>query len=372
MINIAIMRRCLDFFITDHLYNNDDERYRASILAGCLLFISIISLLTGLSIIIIYAGAPFNYIGLNITAFICILYLILAFVLKHTGKTKLLAQCFAVPLYGSLVVSSFVSGGAEATSTQIMFLLPLMMFFTAGSKAGICWTIILIITQIIIYSLYWTGYDFAQHMTFAQRIEQSLVHWLIALTGIVAISWVYERANQRLISERNLKDQDNQSLSQHDKLTGSLNRPAFFQLLKHRCKQANNQRNSFQLILIDIINLGSINQRFGFTNVDNVIIEFSARLSALQQDGIVARIDGKRFALIYPSNDITKDAAILAPAILERVSEPYNIDHEIISLQIKLSISHFANNLTNSEQLLNTAETTLSRAKASDTSYLLS
>lgn len=357
MPKIYWLRYCIDFFIDDTHYRNDDERYRARILAGCLLFIAIIALITGFSISFIYTGAPNNYIGINLTAFICILYTCLLFVLKRTGKTQLLAQAFSIPLYASLIISAFVAGGAEATSSQIMCILPIMMFFTSGIRIGLLWAAIVIFTETAIYSLYWGGYEFQQHMNHTQAIEQSFVHFLVTITGLTVIAFTYERANQRLIEERNDKNKDNYMLSRYDLLTGLTNRSTFFHQLEHQINQAKRKKTNIHLLIIDINNLEHINQTFGYKEADNIIASFANRLKIQADFTCCARLHGKRFALSLLSDQKELCDKTLSH-LQQAINQPFTSGHQIITLQY--NFSHSCNFFdTTVDQLMNQAEQTM-------------
>ncbi|NRB42007.1 MAG: diguanylate cyclase [Pseudomonadales bacterium] len=362
MHHFSRLRRCIDFFIDDTLYHNDDERYRARILAGCLLSIAFISAITCLSISFIYTGSPDNYIGISITAFIMLLYSCLLVVLKFTGKTQYLAYGFSIPLYLSLIVSVFVAGGAEATSSQIMFLLPVMMFFTSGIATGLLWAGIVLITQIIIYAMYWSGFAFEMQMTHAQAVEQSLVHFLVTLTGLTVIAWIYEKANQRLIEERDNRDKDNYFLSRNDLLTGLTNRSAFFAKINHQIAQAKRQKHFIHMLIIDIDNLEQINQTFGYDEADNIIKTFAQRLKIQSCFSHSARLNGKRFALTLLSEDKNSPEASIQ-TLQQAINQPFTLGHQIVSLQYQLACSsHDAD--TTVDELMIKAEASLDKLRA--------
>ena len=336
MPKIGWLRHCIDYFITYKLYQNDNERYRARILVGCVISIASIAFITATSISFIYTDAPNNYIGICLSAFICIFYIVVLYLIKNTGKIHILSQAFSIPLFASLVLSAFVAGGAEASSMQIMFLLPFMMFFTSGVRVGLLWSGIVVITEITIFSLYWSGYEFDQHMTHSQTIEQSLVHFLVTITGLSVIAFIYERANQSLIEECIEKDKINDRLSRHDYLTGLSNRSAFFEQLEQQLVQAKRQKMNIHILIIDIQNLEKINLSFGYKETDNIIASFAQRLKAQTPFTYSARLHGKRFALSLLSSEETIDDETINE-IQQAIHQPFTRGHQIVTLQYSVS-----------------------------------
>ena len=354
MPKIGWLRHCIDYFISYSLYQNDNERYRARILVGCLISIAGIAFITATSISFIYTDAPNNYIGIILCAFICIFYIAVLYLIKKTGKIQILSQAFSVPLYASLVLSAFVSGGAEATSMQIMFLLPFMMFFTSGIRVGFLWSAIVILTEIIIFNMYWSGYQFDQHMTHAQAIEQSFVHFLVTITGLSVIAFIYERANQSLIEECIEKDKINDRLSRHDYLTGLSNRSAFFEQLEQQLVQAKRQKKNIHILIIDIQNLEKINRSFGYKKTDNIIASFAQRLKAQTPLIYSARLHGKRFALsLLSSEEAINDETI--NEIQQAIHQPFTSGHQIVTLQYNVS-QYCANPENSIDEVMNQAE----------------
>lgn len=331
-----LLGQCLDYFITDALYKNDDERYRARILAACLLSIAGISALTLATINLAYLGAPNNYIGIYLTISIFILFIILAFILKKTGRTTLIAQCLALPLLISLIIGSYVSGGAEASSSQILFIIPLMMFFTCGMRQGLIWTLIVLATQALIYGLYWTDFPFENHMTHKQAIEQSLVHWLVALAGIVGIALIYEKANIRLVSERDSRTKDNRHLSQRDLLTGLFNRSHCFVALNQLLHRTKRQKQNTITALLNIDNLTDINRIYGYEETDTILKSLASRMQSNAEFELLARIDGCKFILAATIGANKPDNIV--QELRATISRPFNVGHEIVTL--RFSIQH--------------------------------
>jgi diguanylate cyclase (GGDEF)-like protein len=105
-----------------------------------------------------------------------------------------------------------------------------------------------------------------------------------------------------------------------DHLTGINNRMSFDRTLKRRIDTAKPQK-PFALILIDLDNFQSINERYGHVAGDEALkATASILLQYFRKDGFVARFDGDEFAIIYEIQSLRDLSGIedrLQPAIDE-------------------------------------------------------
>ena len=92
--------------------------------------------------------------------------------------------------------------------------------------------------------------------------------------------------------------QQAQFLESHDRLTGLLNRPGFFQSAALLERQARRDNELVGVIAFDIDRLGAINELYGREAGDAVIMCVAQRIQqSVRQSDLVCRFDGDRFAV---------------------------------------------------------------------------
>lgn len=356
----------IDYFADDNSYRDPAKKQHARIFVGSLLMLILCGLLTLIGTAINPASPDSHtYIGVILICLLIGIFSIFLMLIKATANIVVIAQVFSTVLYVIFTGTLFVSGGPWASSTQLLFLIPLSMFFIAGTRYGLFWTGFILLSQLIIYAMHWNGYIFIQTMSEDVRIEQSLIHWLLSLFCIMAIAWVYERANQRLQSQRLKNEVDNRFLSEHDMLTGLSNRQSLQQQLKQSIKQADKQHSAFSLYLIDIKQFYKVNQRLGYAVGDSVLQQFSQHINGAIEQNLIARMSGNQFAIISQTYISTSHSNEQALRLLKAANAAISIDHEIVSLTVAIGACEYPTNANDLDSILENSEKALREAKLS-------
>lgn len=120
---------------------------------------------------------------------------------------------------------------------------------------------------------------------------------------IVAVTVISKEINERKQMEERLR-----ALATTDDLTGLLNRRGFFLLAKKQLKQAGREKRCIFLISADLDNLKIINDRYGHSEGDLVLMETSNILEkCYRESDIIARLGGDEFVVLInecPGTDI--------------------------------------------------------------------
>ncbi len=120
----------------------------------------------------------------------------------------------------------------------------------------------------------------------------------------------------RINSERHAREEQLRKLSQHDPLTGELNRTYLIAALAEAMEEASRFRSSFAFLLIGIDHLAQINEAFGFDVADDVIQEVSRRVRARLRGGdVLGRFSGNKFGVIL-KNCTSEDMQVAAERFL--------------------------------------------------------
>ena len=174
---------------------------------------------------------------------------------------------------------------------------------------------------------------------FDEFIEDALE--LLAISGFASVMSFYQK-------KLRTKMVDYKKDSETDFLTQLNNRKKFyFDLSQIKLKKTNQQQ--FALIQIDLDSFKQINDNLGHNIGDLVLIDFSARLNAIETENITAyRIGGDEFTIIIKHADIKTAADSLIQIILNFSSTPYKHlkSHYNLTTSIGVSLYDDCSNLT--------------------------
>jgi diguanylate cyclase (GGDEF)-like protein len=125
----------------------------------------------------------------------------------------------------------------------------------------------------------------------------------------------------RINNEGHARDEQLIKLSQHDPLTGELNRTHLVAALAEAIEEAQRFRSSCAFMLIGIDHLARVNDAFGFDVADAVISDVAKRIRARLRGGdVLGRFSGNKFGLIL-KNCTVEDMNIAAERFLAAVRD---------------------------------------------------
>jgi len=125
----------------------------------------------------------------------------------------------------------------------------------------------------------------------------------------------------RVNNERHARDEQLVRLSQHDPLTGELNRTHLIAALAEAIEEAARFRSSCAFMLIGIDHLSRVNDAFGFDVADGVIAEVGKRIRARLRGGdVLGRFSGNKFGLIL-RNCTVDDTNVAAERFLAGIRD---------------------------------------------------
>lgn len=119
-----------------------------------------------------------------------------------------------------------------------------------------------------------------------------------------------------LVLEREEMKAENQRLAYFDFLTGLGNRANFIRTVEERAK---NNPDPFGILLIDIDHLGQINDAFGHTTGDRLILEAAHAITRIIGPEKSFRVDADEFAVLIDNDP--SDLAAVCTSILDAMAE---------------------------------------------------
>jgi diguanylate cyclase (GGDEF)-like protein/PAS domain S-box-containing protein len=152
-------------------------------------------------------------------------------------------------------------------------------------------------------------------------------------------------------------------MAYHDSLTDLPNRAAFIQALAQMIDACSGSDEEFAVLSVDMDRLKEVNDVFGHSIGDQLLIEMSRRIQDAARGGVVARLSGDEFGLIIDGKQ-PEVASQLADRLIEMAGEEFIIDGKSVRTGLTIGISVFPRNGSDAASLLANAGVALFRAKA--------
>ena len=163
-----------------------------------------------------------------------------------------------------------------------------------------------------------------------------------------------------------LSHDEARTLAYQDVLTGlanrvSLNRWLETEMQRTRCEQAHGA-----LFFIDMDDLKTINDTFGHSLGDEVIVTAARHIQdAVGKDGFLARIGGDEFVVGLPGNSDRLAVSILAERLLQYLSHDYEISGQHIHMSASIGITLYPKDGDTPDEILKNADSAMYAAKRS-------
>jgi diguanylate cyclase (GGDEF)-like protein/PAS domain S-box-containing protein len=157
----------------------------------------------------------------------------------------------------------------------------------------------------------------------------------------------------------------NRFLAFHDTLTGLPNRAFLYERVERALAESQAVGANVALMMLDIDRFKEINDTYGHLAGDELIREFSQRLTAVVGgDHMVARLGGDEFAIFLSPLGAVTDVVDLCRRISDRAATPFNVigSHAYVSASMGIAVCPGEAGLTVGE-LLRKADIALYQAK---------
>lgn len=155
-------------------------------------------------------------------------------------------------------------------------------------------------------------------------------------------------------------------LAHHDALTNLPNRNLFHARLTHTIQVCERLGTEACVCFIDLDNFKNINDSYGHSMGDQVLIEVGKRLFGLvREDDTLARIGGDEFVLVIENMKNDTHHAEVLNDVLSAFEVPFIVEDKSFILTASIGVSCFPEHGTSIEELCKHADTAMYQAKES-------
>lgn len=149
-----------------------------------------------------------------------------------------------------------------------------------------------------------------------------------------------------------------------DTLTGLPNRALFKDRLEHAMHRVKQSDKLLAVLYIDLDRFKNINDSFGYTIGDELIVQVSERLQqCIQNHDTLSRMGADEFAIMLEEISVVDEAAELANQIIDLVSEPFIIQEHEIFANFSIGVTLYPFDDEHTEQLIQKANAAMYQAK---------
>ncbi len=167
------------------------------------------------------------------------------------------------------------------------------------------------------------------------------------------------------ISERKAIEKKLYHTAYHDSLTNLYNRSFFLQMLLDLQNELfDSDDRIYGLILIDLDKFKNVNDNYGYSAGDQLLMDLSDRLKqCLKAGDELARIGGNEFAILIPKIQHAGDATRQATRIRQLLQKAFHINRKEICVSACIGIVFSSESDSGTELLLRDANTVMNIAK---------
>jgi len=166
------------------------------------------------------------------------------------------------------------------------------------------------------------------------------------------------------VDKRKVIEKDLEHQAYHDSLTGLPNRALLLDRIDQAIRHAKRNKSLLAVLFLDLDNFKQINDSFGHSVGDSVLISISGLLkSALRDMDTIARLGGDEFTILLSEFDKEEEINEITAKLFDTLRQPLLIKGGELFVTTSIGISVFPNDGNNPEILLRNADAAMYRAK---------
>ena len=166
------------------------------------------------------------------------------------------------------------------------------------------------------------------------------------------------------ITERKTIEEHINQLAFYDSLTKLPNRRFLRDRIKHGIDVYQRTNNRLAILMMDLDKFKPVNDTLGHAAGDELLKQVGSRIKArLRAIDMVARLGGDEFVVLIESLEQDEQAAHIANAILQTLSQPFTINTYQVTISTSIGIAIYPEHGSNLDDLMDNADTALYHAK---------
>lgn len=180
---------------------------------------------------------------------------------------------------------------------------------------------------------------------------------------LIAEGW--DISKRKMMEEQlRQKTEEIQGMAYSDILTGLPNRAQLNRQLTAEMERARCEEASGSILFIDLDDLKIVNDTFGHTSGDDVIIKAGMNImAAAEGKSFVARISGDEFIVILPGESNRERVANIADRIIGALCQEYDVGGAYFNMSASAGVAVYPEDGDTAEDILKNADNALYAAK---------
>jgi diguanylate cyclase (GGDEF)-like protein len=166
------------------------------------------------------------------------------------------------------------------------------------------------------------------------------------------------------VDKRKVIEKDLEHQAYHDSLTGLPNRALLLDRIDQAIRHARRNKSLLAVLFLDLDNFKQINDSFGHSVGDTVLVSISGMLkNALRDMDTIARLGGDEFTILLSEFEKEEEINEITAKLFDILRQPLMIKGNELLVTTSIGISVFPNDGENPEILLRNADAAMYRAK---------
>ena len=215
----------------------------------------------------------------------------------------------------------------------------------------------------------------ARFSSMTQRGAEPVYYWDNLLTPLLDemgqvkhILCISRDTSQQILAEKRLEH-----AYTFDDLTQLYNRRAFHNLLEQLISQAESEKTSLGLLMLDLDCFKNLNDTLGHMAGDHLLKVFACRLKmAFPEPIVVARFGSDEFTIIIPDLTSKQELIDYAQRAAEQLNTPIYYESQYINSGISIGCASYPEDANNAAHLVRCADTALNDLKKTGCGGILS